>query len=510
MNTTIAFMIILLPTIVVALSVGGAPPLVITDTAPSWTELYQRTVTLSPTGKRLQKEATARSMGRGPPHTNAVLRLFDSDDDESAVRVTLYRDAAAWCPYCQKTWLLLEEKRIPYAVRKVPLNAYGDKPAWFTRIVDGGKLPALELDGEIHVESLEIMRLLDSTFCSEDGYGPSIVPLDGTPQSELAQSLMTKEQELQRAWFSLVFYPVKGEALSGARSKLLDKLQEIDDILGSTTGPWFLGGDAPSLIDINYTPTMERLVASCYYYKGLQVRGIFSNLDCWLEAWEDRPNYLASKCDFYTHTLAMPSQNGPGYLVEEALMSADRICGLGGSWELPLPSAPLEALAPQQAIGEEAARHEAAFQLVSNPKAVVNFACRGAGEPGNPSFHAELADPYAEPNKNFAESVDLCLRHVTVALLNGAANASATATADLAGKGGNGELRPSWGRYEDDNGQVYYWNEETGDSTWTPPTQQLDTCLAYLRDRVGVPRDMGPAAATQLRAHLNWAIARTK
>jgi hypothetical protein len=57
---------------------------------------------------------------------------------------------------------------------------------------------------------------------------------------------------------------------------------------------------------------------------------------------------------------------------------------------------------------------------------------------------------------------------------------------------------------------IHSSSEETGDSMWTPPTQQLDTCLAYLRDRVGVPRDMGPVAAMQLRAHLNWAISLMK
>ena len=42
------------------------------------------------------------------------------------------RDSAAWCPYCQKVWLQLEEKQIPYVIEKINMRCYGDKPATYT------------------------------------------------------------------------------------------------------------------------------------------------------------------------------------------------------------------------------------------------------------------------------------------------------------------------------------------------------------------------------------------
>lgn len=159
--------------------------------------------------------------------------------------------------------------------------------------------------------------------------------------------------------------------------------------------------------------------------------------------------------------------------------------------------------------GDVAARHEAARALVENAAAVTRFAARGAAVSGRPSYTAELADPCAEPNEAFVAPVDLALRHVTAALLDGADDAAVAARSDLAGRC-DGALADGWEPYVADDGRTYYWNDETSEDVWTPPTRQLDACLAYLRDRVGVPRDMSAAAAMSLRVHLNWAISITR
>lgn len=490
--------------LVLVLSSSTTPTL--EDSAPSWDTLRDQ-ILATQAGKRLQHEAEDRINGFGPPSADATIRLFGAKN-ESEISVTLYRDSAAWCPYCQKVWLLLEEKRIPYQVKKVPLNAYGDKPAWYTRKVDGGNLPAIEMDGKVYTESLDIMKMLDALFSAITH--PMMIPTESSVRIERCLEL---EQELQSVWFSLVFYPVEeGEALDNAKKNFWNMLERINVELESTTGSWFLDGDTPTLVDIMFIPTIERMIASALYWKGARVRGKYRNLDRWLAAWEERPSYLASKSDYYTLIMAIPSQNGPGYSSKESKEVAAKIYGLDGAWDLTSQSkwSDIEHLAPLQWSGEEASRHEAAYNLIDNHANIVQCACRGAGEPGRPSYHAELADPYAEPNEEYFVPVDVCLRYVTNSLIHGNdlnEPSMAAAAEDLRGKGGSGELRESWEEYTDDgDGRRYFWNYETGDATWTPPTQQLDTCLMYLRDRIGVPRDMGQAAAMQLRAHLNWAI----
>eukprot|EP00913_Durusdinium_trenchii_P014131 g13263.t1 len=64
------------------------------------------------------------------PHTDAKDRVRYFGTERQKPRVKIFRDQAAWCPYCQKVWLLLEEKKVDYEIEKVPMRSYGTLPAW--------------------------------------------------------------------------------------------------------------------------------------------------------------------------------------------------------------------------------------------------------------------------------------------------------------------------------------------------------------------------------------------
>ena len=67
---------------------------------PDWDVLKDKVLT-TPTGQFLFEQEQLRAVGEGLPHTDAKLRLFGTTAEP---RVTLYRDTAAWCPYCQKVY----------------------------------------------------------------------------------------------------------------------------------------------------------------------------------------------------------------------------------------------------------------------------------------------------------------------------------------------------------------------------------------------------------------------
>ncbi|MEM6613774.1 MAG: glutathione S-transferase family protein [Cyanobacteria bacterium P01_C01_bin.72] len=236
----------------------------------------------------------------GQTNSQSTLRLFGQT--EADVRVTLFRDNHAWCPYCQKIWLWLEEMQIPYRIQKVTMFCYGKKESWYKQKVPSGMLPAVELDGQIITESDDILIALERVFG---------VLYRGM---ENEQVLLRRRQErlLFRAWCGWLcnraIFPGQEQK---NRQQFMETVAMIEDALASTPGAYFLAEF--STADLIFIPYVERMNASLYYYKGYSLRTANPYLSAWFDAIETRPTYRGTQSDFHTHVHDLPPQMGGCY-----------------------------------------------------------------------------------------------------------------------------------------------------------------------------------------------------
>ncbi len=233
----------------------------------------------------------------GPTNSQSRLRLFGQR--ETDVRVTLYRDNHAWCPYCQKVWLWLEEKQIPYRVEKITMFCYGEKESWYKRKVPSGMLPALELDGRIMTESDDILIALERAFgpLRQGMEDPAVIPL------------RRLERLLFRAWCAWLCYPaLMPQQERRNRNQFVEVVATVEQALAQTPGPYFL--EEFGTADVIFTPYVERMNASLYYYKGYSLREENPGLSAWFDAMESRSTYRGTQSDFHTHAHDLPPQMG--------------------------------------------------------------------------------------------------------------------------------------------------------------------------------------------------------
>jgi glutathione S-transferase len=494
-----------------------------TAIVPSWSEI-QSTVGETSVGQALNNEVELRSQGKGSAHVHNKLRLFQSKDDKPVI--TFYRDHAGWCPYCQKTMLLLEEKQVPINIELVPMRSYGDKPESFLRKVPSGLLPAIEVNGQIITESSVIMELLDKWHPIEDGYKPMM------PQEEAGmqryEQLSRLERELFSWWCTLIFRPELpgfggdnplsklmgggGDTMSGSMKGFMDCIQKVDKELQKTNGPWFFDNEYPTMIDFVFVSHVERMLASCAHWKGLNLRDPkwkLNGLNAWLDAFEKREHYLAFKSDYYTHIKDIPPQYGPGNdggFEKDREAFSSSVLGKGDYWRLPLshddplqplyrgPPLPISILKSAEIVADadgsyqsadpvamaKACRLMAAWKLAGNGGKVAKFAARGGPEGAkNPrkTFGAELADPYAAADASIAATVDEALRVVCLAL-----------------------------KETDQEMPGHEFMQMLQDAVPSNQVEGVISSMRYVRDRVGVPRDLPLASARYFRAYLNWGI----
>ncbi|KAL3701248.1 hypothetical protein R1sor_019270 [Riccia sorocarpa] len=345
------------------------------------------------TWEGLESLLGGKKYGPQPRVAHLTERVFGPGNDAS--KLVFYRDNSAWCPYCERLWLLLEEKQLNYTVEKINMWCYGEKPEWYTKMVPSGLLPAVMLDGKLLTESLDIMLYLDSKFSEKN----PMLPRPGTPQWSVLDEFLKLERKLVGAWMSRLKGRPTFQSFDSAMDTVNRALQKFE-------GPYFLGNEI-SLVDCVYAPFLERIAASMPYWPGIKVRGNerWPAVNRWYEAMDSRPAYQGIKSDDFYIVHNLEPQIGACRSEPAGAAWRAHIDGTSGSWDLPLKPE-LTAWGPDDGTGKNGAKEEAAQCLIKNHESVVKFALRGV----------------KDPQPRDAEAVELGFRYVAEALLLGTEN----------------------------------------------------------------------------------------
>lgn len=248
------------------------------------------------------------SLTAAPPHSSTIDVMPPADVDTSiaahatgaaaafaaahaAPHPSLQLYGGWFCPFVQRAWIVLAEKRIAH--QYVETNPYRKEVALLA-LNPRGLVPtlAVELNQEggekkkkkkvALYESTVICEYLDEAFADEGAHGPRLLPVgDGPGQVfERARCRLWMNHVATRvvpAFYRLLQHtPDKAEPIEEARAGLLDGLRAFAREMlessdgaraGSAEGPWFLGSRF-SMVDVMLAPWAKRLWLIDYYKPG--------------------------------------------------------------------------------------------------------------------------------------------------------------------------------------------------------------------------------------------------
>ncbi|GLJ37044.1 hypothetical protein SUGI_0750600 [Cryptomeria japonica] len=214
--------------------------------------------------------------------------IFDSKSEPPPVfdgNTRLY--ISRMCPYAQRVWIAKNYKELDdMCVVEISLS---DKPLWYKEVYPSGKVPALEHNGKVTGESLDLLEYLDLNFG-----GPKIFPLE-PEKKKIASDLMNHSDSFIKAGFSALSMkdatPIKIEQNFGiALDQLETSIQNF-----SSTSPFFLGEFG--VVDIVYIPFIERLQLALSHFKNYDIAHGRPMLARWIEAMDGIDAYAKTKTE---------------------------------------------------------------------------------------------------------------------------------------------------------------------------------------------------------------------
>ncbi|CAI0388915.1 unnamed protein product, partial [Linum tenue] len=116
------------------------------------------------------------------------------------------------CPFAQRVWITRNFKGLQDKIKLVGIDL-SNRPAWYAeKVYPPNKVPALEHNGKIIGESLDLIKYLDSNF-----EGPSLLP-DDPAKKQLAEELFAYTD----TFTGTVFSAFKGDAVKEVVSLQVD------------------------------------------------------------------------------------------------------------------------------------------------------------------------------------------------------------------------------------------------------------------------------------------------
>ncbi|KAI5859511.1 glutathione S-transferase [Durotheca rogersii] len=218
--------------------------------------------------------------------TGAAARLVAAHAGEHALK--LY---GGWfCPFVQRAWIVLREKRIPHQYieinpyRKAPeflaLNPRGLVPTLAVPVGSGRQAKAPRKRRPLY-ESVIICEYLDEAYADERAHGPALLPPDPYERARCRLWIDHIGNKIVPAFYRLLQHtPAKDYSVEEARENFLGHIrtlvremleigEERSDRGGGDEedGPWFLGR-AFSLVDVMLAPWAKRLFLIDHYKPG--------------------------------------------------------------------------------------------------------------------------------------------------------------------------------------------------------------------------------------------------
>ncbi|NEP38909.1 MAG: glutathione S-transferase [Okeania sp. SIO2G4] len=419
---------------------------------PEWEELLEVA----------QQNTTAKWISRPgqTPATATISSHLHRLSPGEKPSVLLYRDTHGWCPFCERVWFALEEKQIPFETELIDLS---NKPQWYKDMVPTALVPAVKIEGELVYESKDILLALEKKF---DRF--PLLPIASQERSAALDMIENFDANglVKSGYAFLRGKPANSEKstetipeqiaaqLLNLQTTFETKLDQLELLLGQYPGVYFMGEF--SLVDIMYTPAIRRFAANLPVFRGYSLydNDRFPRLNQWLTAINKRSSYQRIKPSARTNNLIMHKLFGVQPIHKNKSLSVTQ----------PQPHGEVESQTEEYSM-------EAAARLSSNYQTVIADIIKNSGikkwviQETLPSI--ELA-------------IERHLRRLVHCLIEGSIPLFSDKPVDS---------------------KTDQQNEEKEESAADAAVGAI--ALAFLRNRVCVPRDMSAGAAVALETTID-------